>query len=192
MTVPTHGAKVSDACQIKDLDHSDICSAVAVGVSDVCQIKDLDHYYITFPYCGYVSDALTYTLLLSDCVRALISCGLDPHAGFLHSSKRNKPALGVDLMEEFRAPIADSVVQTVINNGEISAAGFTDVLGSVRMTDKTRKSVIKAYERRMATEITHPIFKYKASWRRIIEIQARMILGYLDGTQAEYRGIRIR
>lgn len=134
----------------------------------------------------------TYTLLLSDCVRALISCGLDPHAGFLHSSKRNKPALALDLMEEFRAPIADSVVQTTINNGEISATGFTDVLGSVRMTDETRKAVIKAYERRMATEIIHPVFKYKASWRRTIEIQARMILGYLDGTQSGYRGIRIR
>mgnify|MGYP002644207540 CR=1 FL=1 len=134
----------------------------------------------------------TYTLLLSDCVRALISCGLDPHAGFLHSSKRNKPALALDLMEEFRAPIADSVVQTVINNGEINASGFSDALGSVRMTDETRKTVIKAYERRMATEIIHPVFKYKASWRRTIEIQARMILGYLDGTQTEYRGIRIR
>ena len=134
----------------------------------------------------------TYTLLLSNCVRALISCGLDPHAGFLHSSKRNKPALALDLMEEFRAPIADSVVQTVINNGEISVGGFSHALESVRMTDETRKTVIQAYERRMETEITHPIFKYKASWRRIVEIQARMILGYLDGPQPEYKGIRIR
>lgn len=133
-----------------------------------------------------------YALLLSDCIRALISCGLDPHAGFLHSSSRNKPALALDLMEEFRAPIADSVVQTVINNGEVSPKGFTSVLGSVRMSDKTRKSLIAAYERRVQTEITHPIFRYKASWRRIVEIQARMVLGYLDGTQSEYRGIRVR
>ena len=51
-----------------------------------------------------------YSLLLADSVRAVIACGLDPHAGFLHSSGRNKPALALDLMEEFRAPIADSVV----------------------------------------------------------------------------------
>ncbi|MBW3083111.1 CRISPR-associated endonuclease Cas1 [Bifidobacterium phasiani] len=133
-----------------------------------------------------------YTLLLSDCVRALISCGLDTHAGFLHSSKRNKPALALDLMEEFRAPVADSVVQTVVNNGEVKAEGFVNACGSVRMTDPTRKALIGAYERRMATEIMHPIFKYKASWRRVIEIQARMILGYLDGSQTRYRGIRIR
>lgn len=134
----------------------------------------------------------TYSMLLSDCVRALISCGLDPHAGFLHSSKRNKPALALDLMEEFRAPIADSVVQTVINNGEVKPNGFSYSLGSVRLTDATRKSLISAYERRLQTELTHPIFGYKASWRRIIEIQARMILGYLDGSQKEYKGIRIR
>lgn len=133
-----------------------------------------------------------YALLLSDCIRALISCGLDPHAGFLHSGSRNKPALALDLMEEFRAPVADSVVQTVINNGEVSPEGFTAVLGSVRMKDRARKSLIATYERRMQTEITHPIFRYKASWRRIVEIQARMVLGYLDGTQCEYRGIRVR
>ena len=134
----------------------------------------------------------TYSMLLSDCVRALISCGLDPHAGFLHSSKRNKPALALDLMEEFRAPIADSVVQTVINNGEVKPNGFFYSLGSVRLSDTTRKSLISAYERRLRTELTHPIFGYKASWRRTIEIQARMILGYLDGSQKEYKGIRIR
>lgn len=134
----------------------------------------------------------TYTLLLSDCVRALLSCGLDPHAGFLHSSKRNKPALALDLMEEFRAPVADSVVQTVVNNGEIHSTGFVQALGSVRMTDDTRKTLVRAYERRMETELTHPLFGYKASWRRIVEIQARMILGVLDGSQSQYKGIRIR
>ncbi|OZG65050.1 CRISPR-associated endonuclease Cas1 [Bifidobacterium eulemuris] len=133
-----------------------------------------------------------YTLLLSDCVRAIVACGLDAHAGFLHSSNRNKPALALDLMEEFRAPIADSVVQTVVNNGEVRASGFVHSLGSTRMDDNTRKALVKAYERRMETELTHPMFGYKASWRRIVEIQARMILGYLDGSQARYKGIRIR
>lgn len=134
----------------------------------------------------------SYALLLADCVKAIIACGLDPHAGFIHSSKRNKPALALDLMEEFRAPIADSVVQTVVNNGEVKPSGFTEILGSVRMDDCTRKSLIGAYERRMETQIVHPVFGYKASWRRVVEIQARMILGYLDGTQSEYHGMRIR
>ena len=133
-----------------------------------------------------------YSLLLADTVRAIISCGLDPHAGFLHSAGRNKPALALDLMEEFRAPIADSVVQTVVNNGEIRPTQFTDVLGSVRMQDAARKTLISAYERRMAMEIRHPIFGYSVTWRRCIEIQARQVLGVLDGSQPFYKGIHVR
>ena len=111
---------------------------------------------------------------------------------FLHSSKRNKPALALDLMEEFRAPIADSVVQTVVNNGEIKRNGFANVMGSVRLRDETRKTLIGAYERRMATELKHPVYAYRASWRRIVEIQARMVLGRLEGSLERYRGIRVR
>lgn len=134
----------------------------------------------------------SYSLLLADIVRAIVACGLDPHAGFLHSSKRNKPALALDLMEEFRAPICDSVVQTVINNGEIKPAGFEEIMGSVRMKDGVRKSLIAAYERRVETEFKHPVFEYSVTWRRAMEIQARQILGVLDGSQPSYKGIRVR
>lgn len=133
-----------------------------------------------------------YSLLTSDSIKALNNCGLDPHAGFLHSSRRNKPALALDLMEEFRAPIVDSVVQTVINNGEINPHQFRAVMSAYRMDDVARKALIGAYERRMSTEIRHPVFGYRASWRRILEIQARQILGFLDGTQDRYIGIRVR
>ncbi len=133
-----------------------------------------------------------YALLVSDAVRAIVACGLDPHAGFLHSSGRNKPALALDLIEEFRAPVVDSVVQTVINNGEIKPHEFTDSLGSWRMGVSARRALIAAYERRMTTAVKHPIFGYSATWRRILEIQARQVLGVLDGSQSEYRGVRVR
>ena len=133
-----------------------------------------------------------YALLLADVVKAITVCGLDPHAGFLHSSNRNKPALALDLMEEFRAPIADSVVQTVINNGEVSPEGFVEIMSTVRMKNETRKALIAAYERRMSTQIKHPVFGYSASWRRVVEIQARQVLGVLDGSQARYQGVRVR
>lgn len=133
-----------------------------------------------------------YSMLTSDAIRALVSCGLDPHAGFLHSSKRNKPALALDLVEEFRAPVADSVVQLLINNGEVKPDGFDTSLGSVRMKDVSRKSLIAAYERRMQTEFRHPIFDYSVTWRRALEIQARQILGCLDGSQPVYKGIKVR
>ncbi len=76
---------------------------------------------------------LCYGLLLADVIRAVVACGLDPHAGFLHSSGRNKPALALDLCEEFRAPVADSVVLSVFNNAELKSADFSRVTGNARL-----------------------------------------------------------
>ncbi len=133
-----------------------------------------------------------YALLLGDVVRAIVACGLDPHAGFLHSASRNKPALALDLCEEFRAPVADSVVLGAINNGEVGPDDFSTVLGATRMRDRGRRALIAAYERRVESEFRHPVFGYRTSWRRAMEIQARMVLGVIDGTQSRYVGIRIR
>jgi CRISPR-associated protein Cas1 len=146
------------------------------------------------PATDPVNAALNYAygMLVSDVIRAILACGLDPHAGFLHSSERNKPALALDLCEEFRAPISDSVVLGVFNNGELSGADFSSVLGTVNLRDKGRKQLIAAYERRVAQEFRHPTFGYSVSWRRAMEIQARMVLGVIDGTQTSYKSIRIR
>lgn len=133
-----------------------------------------------------------YAMLLSEVLRAIVSCGMDPHAGFLHSSNRNKPALALDLMEEFRAPIADSVIVRMINNGELGARHFHHALGTSRLTGDGRKKLISAFEKRVQTEITHPVFGYRATWRRTMEIQARMLLGVLDGSQDRYVGVKVR
>jgi CRISPR-associated protein Cas1 len=135
---------------------------------------------------------LAYGLLLADIVRAVVACGLDPHAGFLHTSGRNKPALALDLCEEFRAPVSDSVVIGALNNGELRAASFTNVTGSVRLRDTGRVALIAAYERRVATTFRHPTFGYDVTWRRAMEIQARLVLGVIDGTQNRYKGVTIR
>lgn len=134
----------------------------------------------------------SYALLLSECVRALVSCGLDPHAGFLHSSARNKPALALDLMEEFRAPVADSVVVRSLRNGELSEEDFVHVMGTARLSDHGRRQLIAGFERRVETIFKHPIFGYDVTWRRAIEVQARLVLGALDGTQPSYKGVTVR
>lgn len=133
-----------------------------------------------------------YGMLLAEVVRAVVSCGLDPHAGFLHSSARNKPALALDLMEEFRAPLADSTVVSAINNGELTAGDFAHALESCRLTDRGRRALIAAFERRIQTRFEHPVFGYRVTWRRAIEVQARMVLGHVDGSQASYIGIKTR
>jgi len=133
-----------------------------------------------------------YGILTAEAIRAIAACGLDPHAGFLHSSSRNKPALALDLMEEFRAPVADSVVIRAVNNGELTAASFSEALGSCRLTEKGRKKLIAGFEQRIQTQFRHPVVKYTTTWRRALEIQARMILKYIDGSQNRYVGITTR
>jgi CRISPR-associated protein Cas1 len=134
----------------------------------------------------------TYGLLVADLIRAVVCCGLDPHAGFLHSSGRNKPALALDLCEEFRTPVAESVVIGAFNNGELKDTSFSTVTGAARLRDGARAALIAAYERRVATTFRHPIFGYQVTWRRAMEIQARLVLGVLDGTQERYKGITVR
>jgi CRISPR-associated protein Cas1 len=133
-----------------------------------------------------------YGLLLTDAIRALHACGLDPHAGFVHTAARNKPALALDLIEEFRAPIADSTVVGMINNGEIVASDLPLTIGRRLLGSNARRAVTGAYQRRVQQVFKHPVFGYTVSWRRAIEVQARMILGVLDGTDPSYTGIRVR
>jgi CRISPR-associated protein Cas1 len=95
--------------------------------------------------------------------------GLDPHAGFLHSSQRNKPALALDLCEESRAPVADSVVIGAFNNGELKACDFCDATGSTQLRPGGRAALIAAYERRVTTSFQHPTFGYHVTWRRAME-----------------------
>ena len=134
----------------------------------------------------------SYALLTAECIRALVSCGLDPHIGVLHSSNRNKPALALDLMEEFRPVVADSVVVGMINRREFPLSGFERAGGALRLSKNGRRSIVTAFEKKAQTEFTHPRFGYKVSWRRAIEVQARMLLGCYDGTQHEYVGIVTR
>lgn len=133
-----------------------------------------------------------YGLLLSDVIRAIHACGLDPHAGFLHTASRNKPALALDLMEEFRAPVADSTIVGMINNGEIVTTDLPRTAGRRFLGESARRAVTSAYQRRVQQEFKHPVFGYSVSWRRAMEVQARMVLGVLDGSNPAYRGIRTR
>lgn len=134
----------------------------------------------------------SYGLLLAECIRALLMCGLDPHIGVVHSSGRNKPALALDLMEQFRPVSADSVVLTLLNTGEIIESDLFWALGDARLRESARKSLVRAFERRLGQQIKHPVFGYTITWRRTIEVQARMVLGLLDGTQDRYVGVRTR
>lgn len=116
-----------------------------------------------------------YALLTKDLVAVSIGVGLDPFVGVLHTQRFGRPSLALDLAEEFRPIIADSVVLQVLNNGEIRDSDFLTSARGVSLNAEGRKTVIAAYERRLDTEIKHPVFGYRISYRRVMDVQARLL-----------------
>lgn len=130
--------------------------------------------------------SFTYALLVRNWTNTLSSVGLDPYRGFYHQPRYGRPALALDMMESFRPLLADSTVLQVINNGEVSIRDFVVAPTGVALKPEARKQVIAAFERRLAQEVTHPIFGYTASYQRVLEIQARLLGRYLMGELPEY------
>lgn len=127
-----------------------------------------------------------YSLLTKDLTAVALAVGFDPYLGVFHKPRFGRPALALDLAEEFRPLIADSVVVNVINNGEIQENGFTVRALGVALTQQGRRSFIAAYERRLDQEVTHPVYGYKITYRRVLEVQARMLGAYLLGEIPDY------
>lgn len=130
--------------------------------------------------------SFAYGLLTKDVIIAVTAAGLDPLLGFYHQPRFGRPALALDLMEEFRPIIADSVVLTAINNGIVGTADFTTLAKACSMNEPARKRMIEAYERRMDQTVTHPMFGYAVSYRRILELQARLLSRVLLGELKSY------
>lgn len=127
-----------------------------------------------------------YAMLTKEMVVTLIGVGFDPYLGFYHQPRYGRPALALDLMEEFRPLVADSVAMAMINNGEVRRSDFIARAGAVALTESGRKRVLEAYERRLDTLVTHPRFGYAISYRRIFEVQARLLARFLTGEIAFY------
>jgi CRISPR-associated protein Cas1 len=136
--------------------------------------------------------SLAYAMLTREWTTTLLSVGFDPYLGFYHQPRYGRPALALDLMEEFRPLIADSVVLTAVNNEEIKAKDFIATLGAVALTASGRSRFIEVYERRMSQEIVHPVFGYTISYRRTLEVQARLLGRYLAGEIPEYPSFTTR
>ncbi|MEZ4867307.1 MAG: type I-D CRISPR-associated endonuclease Cas1d [Caldilineaceae bacterium] len=133
-----------------------------------------------------------YTLLMNHVLSAAHIVGFDPYIGYLHSEGYGKPSLALDLMEEMRTPIVDSVVLTVINKQILQAKHFQEQLGAYQLTAAGRKLFLQQFEARLNTEIQHPVFGYKASYRRCLELQARILAKFLLGEVPAYRPFQVR
>ncbi len=133
-----------------------------------------------------------YALLAKECTVALMGEGLDPWWGFFHQPRHGRPALALDLMEEFRAVVVDSAVLTAVNTGMVVRKDFRVTRAGCVLTAPARKSFIRAYEARLDQLVTHPTFGYRASWRSIIRVQARILCRWLRSDVPNYIGMTTR
>lgn len=130
--------------------------------------------------------SFAYAMLTREWTVTLSAVGLDPYRGFFHQPRHGRPALSLDMMEPFRPLVADSAVLMAINNGEVKRDDFVFSAAGCNLKPSGRKRFIAAFERRLAQEVTHPIFKYRVSYRRLFEIQARLLIRYLAGEIPRY------
>ena len=127
-----------------------------------------------------------YSLLAKDLTVACHAVGFDPMIGFYHQPRHGRPALALDLMEPLRPLVADSAVLSAVNTRMVSERDFVTAGQAVSLTPGGRKGFFRAYESRMETLVTHPFFGYRVSYRRLLEIQARLLAKTLQGELGEY------
>ncbi len=128
-----------------------------------------------------------YALVRSECASALEGVGLDPQVGYLHALRPGRPALALDLMEEFRPVLADRLVLTLVNRKQIQAEHFEEAPGgAVYLNDEGRRAVIIAYQKRKEEEITHRVLKQKLPLGLVPHIQARLLARHLRGDLRDY------
>jgi len=126
--------------------------------------------------------SFAYTLLANDCGAALESVGLDSYVGFMHRDKPGRASLALDLMEELRAPLADRLVLTLINNRMVQKNHFRrQADGVVLLNDDGRKLFLNAWQERKRDVITHPYLQEKVYWGLVPYVQALLLARYLRG-----------
>ncbi len=136
--------------------------------------------------------SLGYALLARDLTVVCCTIGFDPFLGFYHQPRFGRPALALDLMEGFRPLIVDSAVLTAVNARMVTAKDFVRAGNAVALSARGRKGFIRAYEQRMDTLVTHPLFGYRVSYRRVLEIQARLLARVVTGELPRYAGFETR
>ncbi|WP_420636126.1 CRISPR-associated endonuclease Cas4g/Cas1g [Candidatus Palauibacter sp.] len=127
-----------------------------------------------------------YALLARAMTHTISATGLDPYMGLYHRLRHGRPALALDLMEPFRSIVADSTVIQVVNNGEIKPGDFVMNGTACSLKAAGRRAFIAAFERRVDTQTTHPVFGYSVSMRRLIDVQARLLARHFQGEIASY------
>ncbi len=136
--------------------------------------------------------SFAYSLLTKELVVAALAVGFDPFLGFYHRPRYGRPSLALDLMEEFRPLVADSIVITAVNNGIVKRRDFVRGAGSVNLKPAARRRFIGVFTKRMDQLIRHPVFRYRISYSRILEVQARLLGRFLTRELDTYPSFQTR
>lgn len=136
--------------------------------------------------------SLGYSMLSKELAGICHAVGLDPFVGFFHQPRYGRPALALDLMEEFRPLVADSVAISLINRGELSLTNFVRSASGTFLNESGRRTFWEAWFRRLDTEATHPHFGYKMSYRRMMDVQARQLWRCVRGEAESYHPFTTR
>ncbi len=129
--------------------------------------------------------SFAYTLLFNNVFSLLLVEGLNPYLGNLHGAERPKAYLAFDLMEEFRSPIADTLVMKLVNQKILSPTDFTypNQDGGVYLEGAARKVFLKHFDQRMCEKISHPDVQNQVSYRRAIQLQIQRYKKAVLGNQ---------
>ena len=128
-----------------------------------------------------------YTLLTHDCRSALESVGLDPQVGYLHVLRPGRPALALDLVEEFRSVMADRLALTLINRGQLKHSDFRITEGGgVLLDDDARRTIGVAWQERKKDTLMHPLLETEVPIGILPLLQARLLARTLRGDVPAY------
>jgi CRISPR-associated protein Cas1 len=138
--------------------------------------------------------SLAYALLRHDIQSAVNIVGFDPYLGYLHVPHYGRPALALDLMEEFRPLVADALVLNAINNQKLTPDDFISepLSNAVSLTKEGLKIFLRLYEEKKQSKFKHPVLKRQVTYQEAFEIQARLLAKYLMEQTDKYPPLIIK
>lgn len=117
-----------------------------------------------------------YALLIKDVMNAILTVGLEPALGFYHQPRSQASPLALDLMEIFRVPLVDLLIMGSINKGQWDVRADFEIRGiQVWLSDAGRRKLVGLYERRKEESWKHPVTGYSLTYRRLLELEVRLL-----------------
>jgi CRISPR-associated protein Cas1 len=133
--------------------------------------------------------SLGYTLLNQNLMTALETAGLDPYLGYFHVETYGRPALALDLTEEFRTPVVDSLTLNLLSRGILGPDDFEPdpESGGISLTERGLREYLRQFNKKLESELFVRDLDRRISYRKLFEVQARRLVRVIKGKDESYR-----